>query len=69
MPVTVDGHHIGTRQNPSGRWVAVCSCGYSSSSSITESWAAGSAIHHVRKVLADRRRNGLPLGIHHTVTP
>jgi hypothetical protein len=63
MTLRVKGHEIGTRQSASkssaGRWFAECSCGYRSSSRTSEDIAAGAALHHVTKVIAEYRRNGI----------
>jgi hypothetical protein len=43
------------------RWFSWCECGWVSSTTNTESDAAGAVNHHVRQVLRDYRRRALPL--------
>ena len=61
MAVRLKGHEIGTKSigSPRGTWRAECSCGYRSTTRMNEDLAAAAALHHVTKVIAEYRRNGL----------
>jgi hypothetical protein len=58
MAVRLKGHEVRTAKH-GGRWIAHCSCGYTSATRTSEDIAAGAALHHVMKIVGEYRRNGL----------
>lgn len=60
MVPKLPGHSIRVGLNkPGERYLAVCECGYRSATKISEAVALGSAVHHLRKVAAQLRADGV----------
>lgn len=60
MVPKLPGHSIRVGPNKSGeRYLATCECSYVSAGRTSEALALGAAIHHLRKVAAQLRADGV----------